>query len=93
METKTTEPILAPGLVEAVKTLASRVDVAVDVSGLREEALVRFLHMPKELLKKLREADIETANKVMLLGLLTWRQGSRGAGPLCLPLDGSRRSW
>ncbi|CAE7158724.1 NRT2.5 [Symbiodinium necroappetens] len=85
VETTTREPMLAAGLVEAAKTLALCVDVAVDVTDLDED-LVKFLHVPKDELKKLCEADIETANEVMLLGLFTWRPGSSDAGPLCLAL-------
>ncbi|CAE7217727.1 NRT2.5 [Symbiodinium necroappetens] len=48
--------------------------------------LNHFGHFPKDELKKLCEADIETANKVMHLGLFTWRPGSSDAGPLCLAL-------
>ena len=61
-------------------------DVAVDVSALGEESLKNLLHFPKDQLKKFCEADIETANKVMHLGLFTWRPGSSDAGPLCLAL-------
>ncbi|CAE7269309.1 NRT2.5 [Symbiodinium necroappetens] len=86
VEATTTEPMLAAGLVEAATTLASRVEVAVDVSVLREKDSVRCLHVPKDELKQLWEADVEMASAVMLLGLLTWRPGSSDAGPLCLAL-------
>ena len=62
--------MLAAGIVQAATTLASCVEVAVDVTVLREADLDRcFLHLPKDKLRELMEADIETANEVMLFGL------------------------
>ena len=86
VEATTTEPMLAAGLVEAATTLASRVEVAVDVTVLPEKDLVRRLHIPTDELKQLWEADVEMASEVMLLGLFTWRPGSSDAGPLCSAL-------
>jgi len=78
--------VLAAGLVQAATTLASCVDVAVDVTRLGEEDLVKILHVQKDELKQLLQADFETAREVMMLGLFTWRPGSSDAGPLCLAL-------
>ena len=86
VEATTTEPMLAAGFVKAATTLASRVEVAVDVTVLPERDLVRRLHVRKDELKQLREADVQMASEVMLLGLFTWRPGSSDAGPLCLAL-------
>jgi len=86
VEATTTEPMLDAGLLQAAQLLASHVDVATDVTILREDGLVKFLHVPKDELKQLREADIDTANAVMLLGLFTWRPGSGDEGPLMLAL-------
>ncbi|OLP85483.1 hypothetical protein AK812_SmicGene33511 [Symbiodinium microadriaticum] len=86
LEATTTEPMLAAGFVKAATTLASRVEVAVDVTVLPERDLVRRLHVRKDELKQLREADVQMASEVMLLGLFTWRPGSSDAGPLCLAL-------
>ena len=86
VEATTTEPMLAAGLVKAAATWASRVEVAVDVTVLPEKDLVRRLHVRKDELKQLREADVQMASEVMLLGLFTWRPGSSDAGPLCSAL-------
>ena len=79
VEALTREPMLAAGLVHAATTLATCVEVAVDVTVLREADIGRFLHVPKDMSKELREADFQTANEVMLPGLFTWPSD---AGPL-----------
>ena len=86
VEATTTEPMLAAGLVEAATTLASRVEVAIDVTILPEKDLVRSLHIPTDERKQLWEADVEMASEVMLLGFFIWRPGSSDAGPLCSAL-------
>ena len=62
--------------------LASHVDPLTDASVLGEEDLLKVLHITGEQVKQLIEADAETANEVMRLGVFTWRPGSSGDGPL-----------
>ena len=56
-----------------------------DVTADTDEMLT-FLHIPKEVLEKLIEADVETANEGMSLGLFSWRPGSGDTAPLRLTL-------
>ena len=80
------QPLPAAGLVQAARILASHVDPLTDASDLGVEDLLRFLHITKEELKQLIEADGETANEVMRLGVFTWRPGSSDDGPLGVAL-------
>ena len=76
------QPLPAGGLVQAAKILAGHVDPLTDASGLDDEDLLKGLHVTRDQVKQLIEADAETANEVMRLGVVTWRPGSSGDGPL-----------
>ena len=86
IETGTPQPMGAVGPLDATKRWASRVDVMADVTELSVEALLQFLHIPKDELEKLIEADVEAANEVMSLGLISWRPGCGDNTPLHLAL-------
>ncbi|CAE7234616.1 NRT2.5 [Symbiodinium pilosum] len=84
--TPAAQPLPAAGLVQAVKILAGHVDLLTDASGLDDEDLLKGLHVTREQVKQLIEADAETANEVMRLGVFTWRPGSSGDGPLTVAM-------
>ena len=61
-------------------------DPLTDASRLDDEDLLKGLHVTREQVKQLIEADAETANEVMRLGVFTWRPGSSGDGPLSVAM-------